>query len=90
MQIDNLRTKIIELEADLGLHHNHLSTHGGNLSKIDMQIEMQLQKILELQTEMQDYKNTYVMITKFEHEVAEVEKRHDRLLIQIEDQINNN
>lgn len=88
--LDHVKVKVNQVEADIGLHHNFLSTHGGNLSKIDAQIETQLRKTIDLQTEMQDYKNDYVAMKKFDKEIEEFERKYDRLQIQLEDQINTN
>ena len=83
--IDSVKAKVISLESEINLHQNHLSTHGGNLSKIDAQIETQLLKTLELQTELQDYKRDYVEMARFQKQMEEFERKHDRLLISLED-----
>eukprot|EP00347_Sterkiella_histriomuscorum_P022302 403330961 len=89
-QLDRHSKQMITLQVELSKEATQIKHHSNLLTKLDAMCHTQVQRTQELQGEITDNKSSFVNQGLYKKEMEEVEKRFDRMIIQLEDQINQN
>ncbi|CDW80865.1 UNKNOWN [Stylonychia lemnae] len=89
-QLDRFSKNIIDMGMDISRIETLVKHHGNLLTKLDSMCYAQVQRTQDLQSELTDTKSNFVTQVIYKKEMEEVEKRFDRMIIQLEDQINQN
>ena len=80
--------------SELQTDHSKVETlqkhHASLLTKLDGMSNSHLTRLQELNSQLTDTRSSFVSASLYKKEMEEVEKRFDRMIIQLEDQINQN